>query len=133
VDGRVNSDRIDIGGAIEASQIQANRVEIGGSVTTEKGVKASSILIGDRGRARGPLVGDTVRIGERADVEELHGKNIILEERSRAKLVHGVALRIESGCRLEGPVLFTGSINADEDVSFAVEPKKVELLPAPPL
>jgi cytoskeletal protein CcmA (bactofilin family) len=133
VGGTIHADRIEIGGAIEASQIQADSIEIGGSMTTEKGVKADTIEIGDRGRVRGPLVGDDVRIGEKADVEELYGKNITLQECSRAKSVHGVDLQIESGCRIEGPVLYTGSIESEDDVSFAVEPKKVDSLPTAPL
>ena len=133
LEGTINSDRIEIGGVIEASQIQANRIEIGGSITTEKGVRANSIEIGDPGRVRGPLVGDTVRIGERADVEELYGKDITLQEGCRARLVYCVKLRIESRCRIEGAVLYTGSIDADEDVSFSKEPMKVESLPNSPL
>jgi len=133
IDGTINSQRIDIGGAIEAFQIYAASIEVGGSIKTEKGVKANTIEIGDRGRVRGSLVADAIRIGERADVEELYGKNIVLEESCRAKLVHGVDLRIESRCRIEGAVLYTGSMNADDDVSFSVEPKKVESLPDAPL
>ena len=56
-----------------------------------------------------------------------------MEERSRARLVHGVDLRLESGSRIQGEVLYTGSLDVEDDVTFAVEPKKVDSLPAAPL
>ena len=114
-------------------------IEIGGAILTKNGVKAGSIVIGDRGRVRGPLFGcqgghpeckHSVRIGEKADVEAVYGKTVTLEEKSRATLVHGVDVRIEPGCRILGEVLYSGSLDADEGVLFTVSPKKVESLPA---
>jgi predicted acyltransferase (DUF342 family) len=95
-------------------------------------VRAEAIVIGDRGKVKGPLIGDTVEIGERSEVEEVYGKRIIIEDRSRVEQIHGVDVEIEEGCRILGEVLYSGSLDAEEGVSFAVEPKKVDSLPSPP-
>ena len=99
---------------------------------TKRGVRASSISVGDRGRVRGPLFGDNVRVGDRADVEAVYAKTVELGERCRCTLVHGVDLRIESGCRVLGEVLYSGSLETDEGVLFTVPPKKVDILPPEP-
>ena len=125
----LNAGRIEVGGSLEAQEVKVEDIEIGGSIVTQKGVRAESITIGDRGRARGPLFGNSIRVGEKADVEALYGKNIVIEENGKAGIVHGESVRIESGCRILGEVLYSGSLDADKDVSFAVEPKKVSSLP----
>jgi predicted acyltransferase (DUF342 family) len=81
---------------------------------------------------KGPLIGDTVEIGEKSEVEEVYGKRIVIEERSKVELIHGVDVQIEEGCRILGEVLYSGSLEAEEDVSFEVEPQKVSSLPNVP-
>ena len=78
------------------------------------------------------MIGDTIYVGERSEVESVYGKDVTLEERSKAESIQGVDIRIESGCRILGEVLYSGSLDADEDVSFAVEPRKVTSLPQVP-
>jgi len=126
------ADRIEIGGSLEADLVKADEFEVGGSTMTKRGVRASSIIVADRGRVRGPLFGDSIRLGQKADVEAVCGKSIELEEKCRCTLVHGVDVRIQSGCRVLGEVLYSGSIDAEEDVLFAVAPKKVDALPPEP-
>jgi cytoskeletal protein CcmA (bactofilin family) len=109
--------------------LKVNVFEVGGSTVTKRAVKANSIIIADRSRVRGPLRGDDIRIGEKADVEAVYGKAIVLEEKCRCTLVHGVDVRIQPGCRVLGEVLFSGSLEAAEDVTFVVAPKKVDVLP----
>ena len=132
IGGILSADKVDIGGWIEAAEIKGDSVEVGGSLITEKGTKADSITIGDRGRVKGPLIGDTIEIGEKCDVEAIYAKTVTIGERTKAELVQGVDVRIESGCRITGEVRYTESLDADEDVSFEVNPEKVASLPEPP-
>jgi predicted acyltransferase (DUF342 family) len=123
------AERIEIGGWLEATEIKVEDIEVGGSLSTKNGVRADSITIGDRGRVRGSLFGNMIKLGERCDVESVYGKRITIEERSRAGIVHGVDVRIESRCKIQGEVLYSGSLDADEDVTFAEQPKKVDAVP----
>jgi cytoskeletal protein CcmA (bactofilin family) len=132
VGGILTAKRVEIGGWIEALEIKAQEVEVGGSTVTERGVRADSIVIGDRGRVKGPLIGGTVYLGERSEAEQVYGENITLEERSKVESIRGAHIEIESGCRILGEVLYSESLDADEDVSFAVEPKKTPALPEAP-
>jgi cytoskeletal protein CcmA (bactofilin family) len=66
VGGTLSAERIEIGGWIEAAEIKASEVEVGGSTRTVKGVRARLITIGDDGRVKGPLIGDTISLGERS-------------------------------------------------------------------
>src|SRR3989304_4265727 len=70
IGGALSADQVEIGGWGEAAEINARKVEVGGSIVTEKGVRAESIIIGDRGGGKGPLVGGPVEIGEKSEVEE---------------------------------------------------------------
>jgi len=132
VGGTLNAHEIETGGRLEAAEVKVHEIEVGGAISTDKGVKADSITIGDHGRVRGPLIGGKIRIGQRADVEALYGKSITLEERSKAASIHGVDIRIGSHCSILGEVLYSGSLETDEQVSLAVQPKKVESLPEAP-
>lgn len=132
VGGILTAKRVEVGGWIEAMEIKAREVEVGGSTVTERGVRAESIVIGDRGRVKGPLIGGTINLGERSEAEEVYGENITLEERSKAESVKGVNIEIESGSKVLGEVLYSESLDADEDVSFAVEPRKVSARPEAP-
>jgi cytoskeletal protein CcmA (bactofilin family) len=132
IDQVLTADRIEIGGSLEADLVKVDKFEAGGSTLSKRGVRATSIIVADRGRVRGPLFGDSIRLGEKADVEAVYGKSIVLEEKCRCTLLHGVDVRIQSGCRILGEVFYSGSLEAEEDVLFAVAPKKVDVLPAEP-
>lgn len=125
----LTANRVEIGGSLEADLVNVNDFEVGGSTLTKRGVKASSIVVADRGHVRGPLFAERIRLGEKADVEAVRGNSVVLEDKCRCTTLYGVDVRIEEGCRVLGEMLYSGSLDADEDVVFAVPPRKVEVLP----
>jgi len=56
-----------------------------------------------------------------------------MEERAEAKNVYVKRVRLENGCRIMGELQYVEELRAEKDVYFAVEPKKVDKLPAAPI
>ena len=67
-------------------------------------------------------------IGTRAHVEDVYGGKIIMEGDGRARNLYGGGIYIESGCRVDGEVKYTVSLETRKGVSFAKSPAKVEKL-----
>ncbi|MFB0522467.1 MAG: hypothetical protein ACETV1_01735 [Candidatus Bathyarchaeia archaeon] len=130
VEGELAAESIDVGGKVEAHEITAkNEVSVGGSIITDAGVKASYVGIGRCGRVVGSIRADEVLIGRRASVEDVYGGRVTMEGNARARNLYGERIYIESGCRVEGKVQYTRSLETEKGVFFAERPVKVEKLP----
>ncbi|MGY5855805.1 MAG: hypothetical protein RTS72_04345, partial [Candidatus Thorarchaeota archaeon] len=70
-------------------------------------------------------------IRERARTDSLYGNDIRIEERARVGSVYGKTIYIERDAIVEGEVLYTDSLEAEDGVTFREEPKKVDQLPSP--
>ena len=129
VKGKTAAESVDVGGRVGARQITAeDTVSVGGSISTETGVKASHVRIGRRGKVTGPIRADEVLIGTRAHVEDVYGGKIIMEGDARARNLYGGGIYIESGCRVDGEVKYTVSLETGKGVSFGKSPARVEKL-----
>ncbi|MFQ6064869.1 MAG: hypothetical protein ACE5L6_05270, partial [Candidatus Bathyarchaeia archaeon] len=124
------AESIDVGGKVRAREIIAeDRVSVGGSIVTDVGVKASSIEIGRRGRVIGTIRADEVLISRGAGVEDVYAGKITMERNAQARNLYGERIYVESGCRVEGEVQYTTSLEAEKSVYFMRTPIEVEKLP----
>jgi len=73
-----------------------------------------------------------VEIGDKARVEDVYGKSILIEEKAQARNVYGENITIEEGCNVTGEVQYTVSLEAERGVYFAKQPVKVDRLPEKP-
>jgi predicted acyltransferase (DUF342 family) len=119
---------------IEADLIMAeDEVEVGGRLRTAKGTKAKTIQLGQRSEALGVLVGEHVKIGDNARVEDIYADTLDMGEKVRARNVYAKDARFESRCRISGEVKYVDRIESEPDVEFAKPPVKTDDLPKPPL
>ncbi|MFW9806657.1 MAG: hypothetical protein ACFFFK_08015, partial [Candidatus Thorarchaeota archaeon] len=87
--------------------------------------------IGKRSEVRGFVESNEILIRERARTESLYGNDIRIEERARVGSIYGKTIYIERDAIVEGEVLYTDRLEAEDGVTFREEPKKVGQLPAP--
>jgi cytoskeletal protein CcmA (bactofilin family) len=121
---------VEVGGSVRAKSVTATtKIEVGGSITSDVGVNAATIEIGRRGEVVGPIRADEVIIGDRARVEDVHARSILMEERASARNLYGETIRIEEHCQISGEVQYTRDLRAEENVEFAKPPQKVDKLP----
>jgi cytoskeletal protein CcmA (bactofilin family) len=104
-------------------------VEVGGSINTGEGVTARSVEIANGGKVQGPIRAEEIVIGRHAEVEDLHGKSIILRSGATANNVYGQEIFIESHCRVNGELQYIDELRQSGDIAFAQPPKKVTSLP----
>ena len=88
-------------------------------------------MIGKRCEVRGFVESNEILIRERARTESLYGKEIRIEERARVGSLYGETIYIERDSYVEGEVLYTDSLEAEDGVTFREEPRKVDQLPPP--
>jgi cytoskeletal protein CcmA (bactofilin family) len=130
VDGDLTAQTIDIGGSLKANQIKAtDTVSVGGILETKMGAKASKIKIGKNGEVVGPIFADEAFIREKAHVEDIHAKTIVLKEKVTARNIYGENVFVGSQCHITGEVQYTDRLDAEKNVFFAKTPQKVEKLP----
>jgi predicted acyltransferase (DUF342 family) len=134
IGGSLRLASLEVGGTIEAEIIVAeDKVEVGGRLRTAKGTKAKTIQLGQRSEVLGVLVGEDVRIGDNARVEDVYADTLEMGERVRARNVYAKDARFESRCRISGEVKYVDRIESEPDVEFAKPPLKTSDLPKPPL
>ena len=134
IGGSVRADSISVGGELEASSAAAgDRLSVGGGLLTSKGSKAAVVEIGRRGRVRGPLVGETVRIRENAEVEDIFAGSLWLDQGCSVGSMYVRRAEIGRGCADYGRLLYIEDLRLGRDVNLASQPEKVSDLPSPPL
>lgn len=115
VEGSIESPIVDIGGAIKATYIKAEK----------------EFRIGRRGEVQGFVEGGQILIRERARGESFYGESIRVEEKARVKSLYGRDIYLERGVTVEGDLLYTGTLEMEKDVQLRKEPQKVDKLPSP--
>lgn len=116
-----------------AELCRATEVEVGGKVETEKGTKADRFEIGKRGRIRGPLVAERVKIGDKAEADDIYAGELQMGDDASARNIYAKRAILGSDCRVSGELLYVEELRVGEDLRSQSEPKKVERLPEPPI
>ncbi|RKX41908.1 MAG: hypothetical protein DRP27_10155 [Thermotogae bacterium] len=107
--------------------------EIGGRMTTVKGLKARRIRIGRRSRVSGPLIGEHVRIERGAEVGDVYAKVLVMGRDSSAENLYIERGKINRGCRIYGSIKYLEDVKVDREAEVSEAPEKVHSLPQPPL
>src|SRR5438093_1638995 len=101
--GSLRLSSLEVGCMIGADLIIAeDEVEIGGRLRTTRGTKAKTIQLGQRSEVLGVLVGEHVKIGDNARVEDVYADTQDMCARVRALNVYAKDARFESRCRTSG-------------------------------
>src|SRR5436309_14834569 len=117
---------------IEADLIVAeDEVEVGGRLRTTKGTKAKTIQLGQKSEVSGVLVGEHVKIGDNARIEDVYADTLDMGEKVRAGNIYARNARFESRCRISGEVKYIDWIESEPDVVFAKRLEKTGDLPKP--
>ena len=56
-----------------------------------------------------------------------------MREEAIARNIYAKRIYLERFCRIAGEIQYTDELKSEENVYFAIEPKKVSSLPAPPI
>lgn len=134
IGGTAKAGRISVGGELEASSATAeDKLSVGGDLSTEHGSKASEVEIGRRARVRGPLVGETVKVREDVEAEDIHAESLWLGDHCNVRNVFVQRAEIGRECVISGRLLYTEAVSLGKDVRLTNQPEKVTVLPSPPL
>jgi len=133
IGGNLKSDgKIKVGGTVRAEgRIDTFRIIVGGEIRAEYIRATDGFRIGKRSEVRGFVESNEILIRERARTDSLYGNDIRIEERARVGSLYGKTIYIERDAYVEGEVLFTDSLEAEDGVTFREEPRKVDQLPPP--
>ncbi len=133
VSGDLDAGEMDIGGEITAHLARVrNTATVGGMITTEVGFKARRVELGKRGRAKGPLIGDTVELSKGADAGQVFGRIVRIGRDCEVDQVIGDEVEIGDGSQV-GRVIYRTSLKADRSVRFREPAQHVDTLPTAPL
>ncbi len=133
VGGDLSAGNIEIGGSLEAEICLAEEVKVGGEIRTEKGTKAKRFEIGRRGKVRGMIVAEQVKINSGAEVEDVYADSLMMDGGSSAHNAYAKVACLGPGAKVSGQLLYTESITLGEGVKVASGPEKVEKLPEAPV
>ena len=134
MDEKLEAESIDVGGKLRARRIDASTsVNVGGEIATEEGVKAETVQIGRKGRIRGVVVAKEVNLREGSEAEDIYADTLIMREKARARNIYAKKIYLERSCRIMGETQYTEELKSEENVYFAIEPKKVDSLPTAPI
>jgi hypothetical protein len=78
-----------------------------------------------------PVEAREILVRERARTRSLYGDEVRIEERSRVGSIYGREVYIERDSVVEGRILYTEKLDAEDGVEFREEPQKVDKLPPP--
>ena len=70
-----------------------------------------------------------ITVGEKSRGASYYGDSIRVEERARVKNLYGREIYIERDVTVEGEVLYTERLEAEQGVRFGKEPQQVKSLP----
>ena len=125
-------DKIKVGGTVKVDgRIDTYRIIVGGEIDAEYIKATGGFRLGRRGEVRGFVESTEILIRERARTDSLYGEDIRIEERARVGSLYGKSIYIERDAVVEGELLYTDSLDAEDGVTFRSEPKKVDSLPRP--
>ncbi len=124
--------KIKVGGKIEVEgKIHTFRIIVGGVIDADYVKATDGFRIGRRSEVSCNVESPEILVRERARMKSLYGDDIRIEERARIRSIYGRKIYIEREAVITGEVLYTESCEAERDVEFAEEPRKVDSLPPP--
>jgi len=133
IGGYLSGADVEVGGSLRAAKgVLSGTAEIGGRVETKQGLKANRIEIGKGGSCIGDLVGGTVYVGKRAQVQDVYCSELVVEGGSKLGRVFAESVDIGDNC-VVGELVYTRELKEGERVVHLKPPQKVESLPPFPL
>lgn len=134
IGGALEAGSIGVGGNLEAAKAVADdRLEIGGMLSTSAGSRAREVDISRGARVRGPIVGETVRIKENAEVEDVYADSLWAEANCSLRNIYVRRAEVGRGCKVSGRLEYTEALHLGKDITLANQPEKVPGLPNPPI
>jgi cytoskeletal protein CcmA (bactofilin family) len=141
-----------VGGRLSAERaIFSQDAELFGSLETRSGLKARSVVICSGTRCAGPIVAETVEVGESgprfsahlwgqrirvqagtSQVEDVYATELVIGPGSRAKRLYAKSVELGSGCDID-EVNYVTELKMGDHVKIIHPVKKVERLREPPL
>ncbi len=131
VGGILQAGSIRVGGLTQAKRVEAKDIEAN-ELITDSGAKAELIEIVRKGRAKGPIMGGSVVIGDMARVQDIFAEDVQLRRGCRARNIYATRICVEPRVRISGEVKYSDMIDTEDYGGFAHEPEKVRKLPGPP-
>jgi predicted acyltransferase (DUF342 family) len=133
IGGTLTGADVEVGGSLRALKgVLSGRVEIGGRVETIHGLKADRIEIARDASCVGILVGSTVHLEKRAQVQDVYCSQLTVEGGSRLGKVYTETADIGDVCVI-GELVYTKELREGNRVIYLKPPKKSEGLPPFPL
>ena len=133
IGGNLSGADVEVGGRLRASRgVLSGTAEIGGRVETKQGFKATKIEIGKGGSCAGDLVGGTIYLGRRAQVQDVYCAQLVVEGGSRLRRVYAESVDIGDDC-VVGELVYTKELKEGGRVVHLKPPQKSESLPPFPL
>ncbi len=94
-------------------------------------IEADTIRVAKRGKLFGIVKARSVTLGEKARARNLYVEDLEMYEKSRARNVFANNITVEDYAVLSGIVEYTDSFDTEAKAKIRVKPKKVESLPLP--
>jgi cytoskeletal protein CcmA (bactofilin family) len=152
VGGAFDGESLRVSGKFSAEKaILTKDAEIYGSVDTQKGLKAKSVLVRSGTRCTGPIVGETVEVGmsgpgvnafflgqrlriqaATSRVEDVYASRVVIGAGSRAGRIFAERVDLGSGCDVD-EVTYVDELKVADHVTIAHPVRKVDGLKEPPL
>ncbi|MDA4135474.1 MAG: hypothetical protein OK449_00570 [Thaumarchaeota archaeon] len=127
-----------------------NEAEVFGSVETQDGLKAKSVLVRSGTRCAGPIIGENVEVGESGPgvsafvlgqrlrfqtstsrVQDVYASRVVIGPGSRAGRIFAETVQLGSGCDVD-EVTYVSKLTVDGHVKIARPVRKVDKLKDPP-
>jgi len=152
VDATFSGERLVVKGKFSAQKAMVtNDAAIYGDFETRDGLRAKSVLVGTGTRCAGPIVAETVEVGQSgpgvsgffwgqrlrvqagtSEVEDVYASKVVIGAGSRAGRIFAESVDLESGCDVDG-VTYTRELRVADHVKIAHPAMKVDKLKEPPL
>ena len=152
VGGAFDGESLRVSGKFSAEKaVLTKDAEIYGSVDTQKGLKARSVLVRTGTRCTGPIVGESVEVGvsgpgvsafflgqrlrmqtATSRVEDVYASRVVIGAGSRAGRIFAETAELGSGCDVD-EVTYVGELKVADHVTIAHPVRKVDGLKEPPL
>jgi cytoskeletal protein CcmA (bactofilin family) len=152
VDGAFDGESLRVSGKFSAEKaVLTKDAEIYGAVDTRQGLKARSVVVRSGTRCTGPIVGESVEVGESGPgvsafllgqrlriqagtsrVENVYASRVVIGAGSRAGRIFAETVDLGSGSDVD-EVTYVGELRVADHVKIAHPVRKVDKLKEPPL
>ena len=152
VRGAFDGESLRVSGKFSAEKaILTKDAEIYGAVDTRQGLKAKSVVVRSGTRCTGPIIGESVDVGESGPgvsafllgqrlriqagtsrVEDVYASRVVIGAGSRAGRIFAETVHLASGSDVD-EVTYIGELSVADHVKIAHPVRKVDKLKEPPL